>query len=122
MRLCMPVTSDEGAASPVCPHFGSAPYFMVVELEHGSCRAVPNVDADHEHGACQPLVALRGEDIDAFVVGGIGMGALRKLLGAGRPVYRARHSTVEQNLAAFKAGALDVMSPDAACAHHGRAR
>ena len=33
MNLCIPVESDEGLNSRVCAHFGSAPAFLIVELE-----------------------------------------------------------------------------------------
>lgn len=120
MNICIPVDADRGVASPVCAHFGSAPFFLVVDPEHGTCRAIPNRNLHHAHGTCQPLMALQGEDLDAIVVGGIGAGALNKLLAAGLEVYEAQHPTVELTLAAFKAGRLRAMRPEAACGHHGQ--
>lgn len=121
MNICIPVNADHGIASPVCAHFGSAPYFLIVNAEDGTCRAIPNQNLHHEHGGCQPLLALQGQAIDAMVVGGIGMGALNKLMAAGLQVYQAQHQTVELTLAAFRAGELRAMNPDAACAGHGHA-
>lgn len=120
MTTCIPVNADEGLASPVCAHFGSAPFFMIVDADSGVCRAIPNRNQHHAHGMCQPLAALAGERLDAIVVGGIGMGALNKLLAAGLQVYQAQHPTVELTLAALKAGQLRGMSPEAACGHHGQ--
>ena len=120
VKVCIPVSADQGIASPVCAHFGSAPFFLIVNAEDGTCRAIPNRNLHHAHGLCQPLQAIQGEDIDAIVVGGIGMGALNKLLTAGLHVFQARHQTVELTLAALKAGELPAMSPDAACAHRGQ--
>ncbi len=118
MNICIPVTEDNGAASPVSPHFGSAPLFMIVDTDTGACRAVPNRNAHHGHGMCMPLASLAGESIDGMVVGGIGMGALAKLGAAGIRVFRSEHATVEETVAAFKSGALKTMSPDMACAQH----
>ena len=120
MNICIPVDADEGLASPVCAHFGSAPYFMIVDTSNATCRAIPNRNLHHQHGMCQPLMALQGEHLDGIVVGGIGMGALSKLLAAGLQVYQAQHPTVDLTVAALKAGQLRVMSPDAACGHHGQ--
>ncbi|MCX6551904.1 MAG: diguanylate cyclase [Acidobacteria bacterium] len=120
MNICIPVDADNGLASSVCAHFGSAPFFMIVDSENGVCRALPNRNQHHAHGMCQPLLAIQGEDLDGIVVGGIGMGALNKLLAAGLQVYQAQHPTVEMTLAALKAGQLRSMSPDAACGHHGQ--
>jgi predicted Fe-Mo cluster-binding NifX family protein len=118
MNICIPVTEDNGTASPVSSHFGSAPLFMIVDTDTGACRAVPNRNAHHSHGMCMPLASLAGESIDGMVVGGIGMGALAKLGAAGVRVFRSEHATVEETMAAFRAGSLKTMSPDKACAHH----
>jgi predicted Fe-Mo cluster-binding NifX family protein len=119
MNICIPVTEDNGTASAVCAHFGSAPWFMIVDTDTGACRAVPNRNQHHGHGMCAPLATLEGEDLHGIVVGGIGMGALNKLGAAGLKVYRAEHATVGDALAAFKAGTLSIMDPGMACAHHG---
>jgi predicted Fe-Mo cluster-binding NifX family protein len=122
MNICIPVTEDSGTASPVSPHFGSAPLFMIVDTDSGVCRAVPNRNQHHSHGMCMPLASLAGETIDGMVVGGIGMGALAKLGAAGVRVFRSEHGTVGETLAAFKSGGLEMVSPDMACAqhHHGQ--
>lgn len=120
MNICIPVNADQGIASPVCEHFGSAPFFMIVDTENGTCRALPNLNQHHAHGMCQPLAGLQGEDLGGIVVGGIGMGALNKLITAGVQVYRAQHPTVEMTLAAFRAGELRAMTAEAACGQHGQ--
>jgi len=119
MNICIPVDADQGITSPVCAHFGSAPFFMIVDTDNGACRAIPNQNEHHAHGMCQPLAALQGEQLGGIVVGGIGMGALNKLMMAGVQVYRAEHPTVELTLAAFNAGQLPVMAPGSACGQHG---
>jgi len=119
MNICIPVNEDKGIQSEVCAHFGSAPAFMIVDIDSGSCRAVANHNQHHGHGMCMPLQSLQGEKIDGMVVGGIGMGALNKLNAAGIRVYISDHGTVAETLAAFKAGALRPMQPDMACANHG---
>jgi predicted Fe-Mo cluster-binding NifX family protein len=119
MNICIPVEADNGLNSTVCAHFGSAPSFMIVDAESGSCRAIANGNQHHGHGMCMPLQALQGEPIDAMVVGGIGMGALNKLNASNIQVYISSHATVEEVLVALKAGALKLMQPAMACAHHG---
>ena len=119
MNLCIPVTEDRGAESPVCAHFGSAPLFLIVDTESGACRAVPNRNLHHAHGMCMPLSALAVETIGGMVVGGIGMGALSKLGAAGIRVFRSEHATVAEALEAFRAGTLRPMEPGMACAGHG---
>jgi predicted Fe-Mo cluster-binding NifX family protein len=119
VKLCIPVEEDLGLESPVCAHFGSAPYFMLVDAESGAHHLVVNRNAHHEHGRCAPLAALAGERVDGWIVGGIGMGALRKLEAASARVFRAEQRTVAANLAALAAGALRPVDPGTACAGHG---
>jgi predicted Fe-Mo cluster-binding NifX family protein len=119
MNICIPIDQDEGLRSRVCAHFGSAPAFLIVDTEAGTCRAIPNSNQHHGHGMCMPLQSLQGEQIDGMVVGGIGMGALGKLNAANIQVYVSEHATVEETVAAFKAGALRPMTPASACSHHG---
>jgi predicted Fe-Mo cluster-binding NifX family protein len=119
MNICIPVDEDKGLHSQVCAHFGSAPVFMIVDTDSGSCRAIPNNNQHHGHGMCMPLQSLQGEHIDGMVVGGIGMGALNKLNAVNIQVYISELATVGETVAAFKAGTLKLMQANMACAQHG---
>jgi predicted Fe-Mo cluster-binding NifX family protein len=122
MRICIPITSDEGIESAVCEHFGSAPMFMVVDTQTGACRALTNHNAHHGHGMCHPLEALATEAIDGVVVGGIGQNALTRLRQAGIEVFQSDQQTVAQTVGAFNAGSLAPVSPSHACGGRNRAR
>jgi predicted Fe-Mo cluster-binding NifX family protein len=119
MKICVPVEADNGLESQVCTHFGSAPAFMVVDTDARSCKAIVNGNQHHSHGMCMPLQTLKGEQLDAMVVSGIGTGALNKLSAANIRVYLSDHATVGQVLCAFEAGSLRLMEPAMACAGHG---
>ncbi len=118
MNICIPVEDDRGLMSPVCAHFGSAPYFLIVDVESGACRAIANGNQHHGHGMCTPLAALSGERIDALAVGGIGAGALGKLRAAGIQVFLSEWATAEETVTACKAGTLRPMTPETACGQH----
>jgi len=120
MNLCIPVTEDQGLRSPVSAHFGSAALFLIVDTDSGGCRAIPNRNAHHDHGMCQPLASLAGADIDGVAVGGIGMGALVRLQAAGIRVFISHLPTVEETVAALKTGTLAEATPATACGHHGQ--
>jgi predicted Fe-Mo cluster-binding NifX family protein len=121
LQICIPIEEDLGLESRVCGHFGSAPAFMFVDTDSGACRAIVNRNEHHAHGMCQPLAALAGERIDGLVVGGIGMGALMRLQAAGIAVFRSEYPTVADTVTAYKAGTLEFVAPDGACAGHGHA-
>ena len=119
VNICIPVTADRGLESPVSGHFGSAPIFMLVDAGTREAKALTNSGAVHEHGACRPLDALAGHEIDALVVGGIGAGALMKLQGAGIRVFRAAAPTVAGCLDAFLKNEVEEIGPGGACGRHG---
>ena len=119
MNLCIPVNSDSGLASEVCPHFGSAPCFLIVDTDSGACHAVRNQNADHAHGTCEPLLMLRGEALDGIIVAGIGRGALERLELDRVRVFRTEHGSVGETIAALRSGALRQLTTGEACTGHG---
>jgi predicted Fe-Mo cluster-binding NifX family protein len=119
MKICIPVEDNNGLESRVCAHFGSAPFFLVVDSDTNECDPIVNDGAHHAHGMCQPLALLDGKDIDGVVVGGIGRGALFKLQAGNIGVYMSEYSTVKETIDAHKAGSLRPVSPEGACAGHG---
>lgn len=118
MKLCFPVQANDGFSSEVYGHFGSAPMFLVVDMEASDISVINNRDMHHVHGACNPAKALDGQNVDAIIVGGIGGGALMKLNQAGLVVYKAMGLTVKDNLDLLNSGKLPVFQPGHACAGH----
>jgi predicted Fe-Mo cluster-binding NifX family protein len=118
MRVCFPVQKDEGVASAVFNHFGSAPAFVVVDTDSKALSTIANGDRHHAQGACNPLKALDNQQIDAVVVGGIGAGALSRLTQAGIKVYRASSGTIQENLALFIDRGLAEYTPQVSCSGH----
>ena len=118
MRVCFPVQADNGMDSMVYNHFGSAAAFIIVDTEQEGAAAVNNSDIHHEHGACNPIMALGSSRVDAVVVGGIGAGALRKLNADGIRVYRSMEPTVKNNLDLLNENRLPELTLDHTCGGH----
>jgi predicted Fe-Mo cluster-binding NifX family protein len=118
MKICFAVERDEGISSAVYGHFGSAPVFIMVDTQSESVETVGNSDMVHVHGACNPINAMGGRNVDAVVVGGIGAGALNRLNAEGIQVYAARAETVGQNIDLMKEGKLPVLTLQHSCAGH----
>ena len=119
MKVGFAVQADEGIGSKVYNHFGSAPAFIIIDTEAKEFRSVNNKDLHHVHGACNPIMALDGNLVDAVVVGGIGAGAIMGLNARGIRVYRAMAETVKQNLDLIKESKLPELSVEHACGGHG---
>jgi len=118
MKICFAVLKDEGVESTVYNHFGSAPAFVVVNTEMNDVSTIVNSDANHIHGACNPMKAIGGTEVDAVVVGGIGAGALMGLNSKGIKVFKATGSTIKDNLALFNENKLPELTIDRTCAGH----
>jgi predicted Fe-Mo cluster-binding NifX family protein len=119
MKVGFAVQLNEGLESTVYGHFGSAPAFIIVDTDLKQVSAVDNNNAHHVHGACNPIMALGGNSIDAMVVGGIGPGAITKLNAMGVKVYRASAPTVNENIALLGANQLQELSMNDSCQQHG---
>ncbi|MBF0241563.1 MAG: NifB/NifX family molybdenum-iron cluster-binding protein [Desulfamplus sp.] len=118
MKVIFPSNSQLGLTGSVYNHFGSAPFFVFVDSETGEHKVITNLDKDHEHGNCQPLKAMGDITADVVVVGGIGDGALKKLVNSGIQVFRAVEGSVQTNLELLKENKLDKFTPKLTCMAH----
>jgi predicted Fe-Mo cluster-binding NifX family protein len=118
MRIAFPTQENKGLESTVYNHFGSAPFFVVVNTETNELEILDNQDLGHAHGNCQPLAALGGTPVDAVVVAGIGGGALKKLVDAGIQTFRAVEGTVFENISLINEGRLPAFTMDQTCRGH----
>jgi predicted Fe-Mo cluster-binding NifX family protein len=118
MKVGFGVQTNQGMESEVYGHFGSASIFIIVDTEGKEVLTVGNRDLHHIHGACNPIMALDGKNVDAMVVGGIGAGALTKLNALGMRVYEAGAPTVRENLTLLSENKLHELSVYNACRSH----
>ena len=118
MKLCIPIAENHALNSIVYGHFGSAPFFLLVDSETLAVEPLNNHDEHHVHGACNPLKALAGRTVDAVIVGGIGAGAIRGLRSAGIAVFQSPPQTVAAVVAQFNAGELPELDVQHACGGH----
>jgi predicted Fe-Mo cluster-binding NifX family protein len=120
MKVGFAVENNEGMESKVYGHFGSAPAFVIIDTEEKDTTLVNNKDLNHVHGACNPVMALDGKNVDAMVVGGIGAGALVKLNALGIKVYGAGAPSVKENLDLLGENKLEELTVNNSCrAHEG---
>jgi predicted Fe-Mo cluster-binding NifX family protein len=119
MKIGIPVMSNNASyENTICDHFGSAPFFAVVDITTDTVKIVDNRNAHHQHGMCNPLAALATENISAVVVRGIGAGAVNKLKDSSVLVFRAAAQSVKTAIDDFKAKRLEAMTVEGACAGH----
>jgi predicted Fe-Mo cluster-binding NifX family protein len=123
MKICIPTEDEGGLEAQVCGHFGSAPFYTVVEVESGEVEVIGNnTSHERQHGACAPIEHLASHSLDAMVCQGIGRGAILRLQQQGIRVLIAGPqlgSRVEDVVEALRRGQLRDASPLDACEGHG---
>lgn len=119
IKICIPTETGEGKAARVYGHFGSAPYFTICDIDHGTMEIIENINQHHSHGMCQPLQALAGRMVHAVICGGMGARAVMMLNESGIKTYRAIAGSVEEVLQRYKTGALEEITVENSCAGHG---
>lgn len=67
MNICVPTLEDKGMDSVAYGHFGSAPYFIMVDVAAGATKTIHNGNEHHAHGACNPLAALGGSLVSIVI-------------------------------------------------------
>ena len=119
MKVGFAVQINKGFESTVYNHFGSAPAFVIVDTDQNQVTAISNSNVNHIHGACNPVMALGGNNIDVMIVGGIGPGALMRLCSMGIRVCRAGALSVGENLALLAENRLEEFLMNDSCQRHG---
>ena len=119
MKICIPTETNEGKSAVVYGHFGSAPYFTIIDTEKDSVEIVNNANQHHAHGMCQPMNALMGKKIDAVATGGMGGRAVQGLNQGGIKAYRAIPGTVADIVSQCVKCGLEEITIENACAQHG---
>lgn len=119
MRLCIPTLNDAGLKAIPSDHFGSAPFFTLVDTSTEEIETIRNDDTHHVHGRCRPLSSLPIDSTDAIVCRGLGQRAFLRLAEAGVPVLITGAPDVASILAAYREDGLVQMTAEQACQGHG---
>jgi predicted Fe-Mo cluster-binding NifX family protein len=119
MRIAIPVIDTNGLESRICDHFGSAPYFAIVDSDSGTVDFVINGNAEHVHGACNPIMVITSNQVDAIIVRGIGRNAVARLSAAGIRIHTSDAENTGGAIEDLAANRLGEFDPDSACAGHG---
>lgn len=122
MRICIPTKDESGLEARAYNHFGSTPFFTVVDTETLRVEVVPNSDTGHGHGrgTCRPLRQANLPAFDAVVCRSMGRRALATLVDEGVEVFITKKNKVQEIVEAVKAGQTTRLSSLDACSGHGQ--
>ena len=117
-RIAIPSMQEGGLSGIRSGHFGHCDVFTLVDVENGKIKAV-NILPNQEHvqGGCMvPVNLLASNNVNALIVGGIGMRPLMGFRQAGIDVYYdAQRAEIKPVVEDLIAGDLPMIGDDQVC-------
>lgn len=115
--------SDEGLDSDISAHFGSCPYFTLVDITDGvidNVEAVKNGTHEGGHDCMAPAYLLNKNAVNVVLVSGIGGRPLMGLKSQNIRVYGGAFGKVGDAVVDMDAGLLDELADRGTCncSHH----
>jgi predicted Fe-Mo cluster-binding NifX family protein len=120
LKIAVPTNSPGGLAASRSDHFGHCELFTLIDVESGRVAGVDTLaNVEHGAGGCMaPVKLLKERNVDALVVGGMGMRPLQGFSEVGIAVYfasREQYLDVQAVVEGFLENRLARMQPQQAC-------
>jgi predicted Fe-Mo cluster-binding NifX family protein len=121
MRIAISAATAEGLESPISPHFGRCPYYIIVDLDDSrkikQVGVLENLQATgHAPGELPSYIKQVG--VDVMISGGMGVRAIQFFHQYGIQVATGASGTVKESLEKFLAGQLQGDAPCAESKEH----
>jgi predicted Fe-Mo cluster-binding NifX family protein len=117
-RIAIPSVDNGGLDGQRSGHFGHCDVFTIVDVEDGEIKEVSTIpNQEHVQGGCMvPVNFLAGHNVNALIVGGIGMRPLMGFRQVGIDVYHdAVRPEIRPVVEDLIAGRLPIISDDQVC-------
>jgi predicted Fe-Mo cluster-binding NifX family protein len=117
-RIAIPSVNTGGLDGQRSGHFGHCDVFTLVDVEDGEIKEVSTIpNQEHVQGGCMvPVNFLAGHNVNALIVGGIGMRPLMGFRQVGINVYHdAVRPEIRPVVEDLIAGRLPIISDDQVC-------
>jgi predicted Fe-Mo cluster-binding NifX family protein len=118
MKICLPVLEDKGMESVVFGHFGSAPCFAMYDTETRTVAFSKNNEAEHEHGSCMPVDALKKLGAEAVLCRGMGLRAANHLIAAGIKPFLVEAEIIAEAIGKYNSKDVRVLDESTSCHAH----
>ena len=122
IRIAIPSVGDGGLEGYRAGHFGHCDVFTCIDAVDGEITAVTTIkNRGHVQGGCMvPVNLLAENNINALIVGGIGMRPLMGFRQVGIDVYHdAVRAEIKPVVADLLAGKLPLIEEDQVCGGKG---
>ncbi len=118
MRIAIPSLGNGGLDGQRAGHFGHCDVFTCIDAEDGKITSVSTIhNEEHVQGGCMvPVNLLASHQVNALIVGGIGMRPLMGFRQVGIDVYHdAERIDIRPVVEDLLAGKLLLISDDQVC-------
>jgi len=122
MRVAIPSVGNGGLEGQRAGHFGHCDVFTCIDTENGEITSVSTIEnQEHVQGGCMvPVNLLASNNVNALIVGGIGMRPLMGFRQVGIDVYHdAERLDIRPVVEDLLAGKLPMISDDQVCGGGG---
>ena len=122
MRIAVPSIGKGGLDGIRAGHFGHCDVFTVIDCENGEIVNVSVIEnVEHLQGGCMvPVNLLADNNVDALLVGGIGMRPLMGFKQAGITVFHeAQREAIQPVVVDLLAGKIPEITNDQVCGGGG---
>jgi predicted Fe-Mo cluster-binding NifX family protein len=115
MKICIPTADKAGMKGHVHGHFGSAPFFTIVDTESRNVEVLDNANQHHARGTCHPLGSIEGKGVNIIIAAAMGGRIIQGLNLAKIKAYKTSAATVQEALDTYNNGILEAFSISTAC-------
>lgn len=122
IRVAVPSLGNGGLDGQRAGHFGHCDVFTCIDTEDGEITSVTTIqNQEHVQGGCMvPVNLLASHNVNALIVGGIGMRPLMGFRQVGIDVYHdAERIEIRPVVEDLLAGKLPMISDDQVCGGGG---
>ena len=121
-RIAIPSNGNGGMDETRSGHFGHCDVFTIIDVANGEIKNVSTIpNQEHVQGGCMvPVNLLARHNVNALVVGGIGMRPLMGFKQAGIDVYHdSQRAEIRPVVEDLIAGKLSEITNDQVCGGGG---
>lgn len=121
-RIAVPSNGQGGLDGERAGHFGHCDVFTFIDVEDGEIKKVTTMqNQEHSQGGCMvPVNLLAGHNVNALIVGGIGLRPLMGFKQVGIDVYHdAERVQINPVVEDLIAGKLTMIRDDQVCGGGG---
>jgi len=110
MKVIVPANKSK-IQGGICPSFGRAPYFIILDTESDEVKAVENPGAASSGGAgIKAAQAVVDEKVEVLLVPRIGKNASDVLEVGNIKIYKSVSDDIQKNIQLFKEDKLEILT------------